>query len=104
MSTSEILRLASNMAYDSASASQADDILLLRRAYEMCVTDTSRHSASECQMFYSALYGELSKGIHGSSWSGPGVKNTFSDSTLPDAGAYECVISNICDKFNFDFE
>ena len=105
MNITEILRQASATAYDTTSGSQAaKDIALLRRAYEEAVTDTSRHNPDACKKFYAGLYGELSKAIHGSSWSGPGVKNTYNDSTLPDAEAYVYVISKICERFNFDFE
>lgn len=96
-----ILDSAAKIAYKKKKL--PEDIQLMKQAYESCVADKSKHTASEFQAFYKGLYGTLSKAIHGAPWSGPGVKNTFQN--LPQEEKYECVVAYICKhKLNLELE
>jgi len=72
---------------------------LLISAWEKCVPEETR-SKENIGTFCADLYGVLSNEIHGSSWSGPSVKNTFSK----DQFVYECFISKICSFRRLELE
>ena len=97
MSITDIFVEAAAKAYTDPNP--PSDIQLLKEVYEKCITDTARHNEADCKQFFTDLYAELSKEIHGGAWTGPGVKNTLSRVARGDV--YACVVSETCSqKFN----